>query len=275
MKDKLLAFPKWIWNQIKAKKWYTFLLVLSTSYLVYYRFDIYDLETINARNLIFLLWLLLLAFPLFSELEFLGIKVKKEVEKATEEVKESLQNIQAQITQVQMTNKISPSFNFGSDPLATEKKMDALLRAVEDLQQSRTNEIPETKYHSKNEDKSVFLFKIRLEIETTLRELCEKTGYIERTSITQMVRYLNRTEVLSGTTCELIHEVNKIANRGVHGEIVSDEYIKFVEEAYPKIMSQLKNAVNRLTLETCPRCHYSGPALYDNVCPNCGYVDDD
>ena len=93
MKDRVLAFFKWIWDQINAKKWYTFLLVLSTSYLVYYRFDIYELDTINARNLIFLLWLLLLAFPLFSELEFLGIKVKKEVEKATEDVKESFDDI--------------------------------------------------------------------------------------------------------------------------------------------------------------------------------------
>lgn len=275
MKDRVLAFFKWIWDQINAKKWYTFLLVLSTSYLVYYRFDIYELDTINARNLIFLLWLLLLAFPLFSELEFLGIKVKKEVEKATEDVKESLQHIQSQITQIHMTSSIAPSFNFGSDPLATEKKMDALLQAVEKMQQSMTNEIPVTKYHSKGEDKSVFLFKIRLEIETTLRELCEKTGYNEKTNIPQMLRHLNRSETLPGMTCELIHEVNKIANRGVHGEIVSDEYIKFVEEAYPQIMFQLKNVSNHLRYTICPRCHYSGPALYDNVCPKCGYTYDD
>ena len=275
MKDKILVWLKRIWQYVKPKYWYIFLLIISTSYVLHYRFEIYELKEINARNLIFLLWILLLMLPLFSEMEFLGIKIKKEVEKATEEVNDSLRNIQSQITQLQMTNSIATNVNVGSDTLATEKKMDALLRAFENIQQSRTNEIPARKYVSMNEDKSVFLFKIRLEIETTLRDLCEKTGYNEKTAISQMIRYLNRIEVLSGMTCDLILEVNKIANRGVHGEIVSDEYIKFVEEAYPKIMLQLNNAANRLTHTTCPRCHYSGYATYDNVCPQCGYIYDD
>lgn len=59
-----------------------------------------QLKELNAKNIIFILWIFLLAFPLFSEMEILGIKVKKEVEKATEEVKESLKNIQTQIIQL-------------------------------------------------------------------------------------------------------------------------------------------------------------------------------
>lgn len=275
MKDKLLAFPKWIWNQIKAKKWYTFLLVLSTSYLVYYRFDIYDLETINARNLIFLLWLLLLAFPLFSELEFLGIKVKKEVEKATEDVKESLHHIQSQVAQIQMTNSVATHVNLSSSPLANEETLHELIQAIRNVQQLRPNELPDKKHYSNEEELHVFLYKIRYEIETALRNLCEKIDYTERTSIPQMVRYLNRTGILSDTGSKLIYEVTKIANRGVHGEIVSDEYIKFVEEAHPQIMLELKRSFKHIGYTSCPRCHYAGPALYDNVCPKCGYTYDE
>lgn len=275
MKDKILVWLKRIWQYVKPKYWYIFLLIISTSYVLHYRFEIYELKEINARNLVFLLWILLLMLPLFSEMEFLGIKIKKEVEKATEQVNESLRNIQSQIMQIQMKNSVATNVNVGSDHLATEKKMDDLLRAFENMQQSRPNEIPATKYYSKDEDKSVFLFKIRLEIETALRELCAKAGYNEQTFIPQMARYLNGIELLSGMTCELINEVSKITNRGVHGEIVSDEYIKFVEEAYPKIMQQIKYATKRLTYTTCPRCHYSGPARYDNVCPKCGYTYDD
>lgn len=275
MKDKINTLIKKGWNLIKSKLWYIILLILSTSYVIYYRFEIYELKEINAKNLVFLLWLLLLVFPLFSEMEFLGVKVKKEVEKATEEVKESLQHIQSQITQIQMTNSIATNVNVGSDPLATEKKMDALLQAVANIQQLRPNEITVTKFNAQDEDKSVFLFKIRLEIETALRDLCEKAGYNEKTSIPQMVRYLRRSEIISGMTPELILEVTKIANRGVHGEIVSDEYIKFVEEAHPRIMLQLKDVASRLTYTICPRCKYAGYAKYDNVCPQCGYVCDD
>lgn len=275
MKDKINTLIKKGWNLIKSKLWYIILLILSTSYVIYYRFEIYELKEINAKNLVFLLWLLLLVFPLFSEMEFLGVKVKKEVEKATEEVKESLQHIQSQITQIQMTNSIATNVNVGSDPLATEKKMDALLQAVANIQQLRPNEITVTKFNAQDEDKSVFLFKIRLEIETALRDLCEKAGYNEKTSIPQMVRYLRRSEIISGMTPELILEVTKIANRGVHGEIVSDEYIKFVEEAHPRIMLQLKDVASRLTYTICPRCKYAGYAKYDNICPQCGYVCDD
>ena len=78
-----------IWEFIKKKAWYIVLLIASSSYVWYYRFDLYQLKELNVQNLIFILWLLLLAFPLFSEMEFLGVKVKKEVEKATEEQPEN------------------------------------------------------------------------------------------------------------------------------------------------------------------------------------------
>ena len=63
----------------------------------------------------------MLAFPLFSEMEILGIKVKKEVEKATEEVKESLKNIQTQIIQLQMNNSVSNKISIENTPLPSEK----------------------------------------------------------------------------------------------------------------------------------------------------------
>lgn len=100
-----------IWGYVKQKWWYIVLVLGSSGYVLHYRYEIYQLKEINATNLIFLLWLLLLIFPLFSEMEFLGIKVKKEVEKATEEVKESVQNIQTQINQIQMTNSVATNFN--------------------------------------------------------------------------------------------------------------------------------------------------------------------
>ena len=81
------AFLLKVWALIKKKGWYILLLAASSGYVLFYRNEIYQLSEINARNLIFLLWLLLLIFPLISEMEFLGIKVKKEVEKSTEKVK--------------------------------------------------------------------------------------------------------------------------------------------------------------------------------------------
>lgn len=270
------AFFAKAWEFIKKKCWYTILLTASSVYVWYYRYEIYQLKEINARNLIFLLWLLILLLPLFSEMEFLGIKVKKEVEKATEEVKESLHDLQIQMSQMQLTNSVATNLNFSNTPLPSEQKIEELLRMVKELQSTYpgTNDVPD---HSAivDGDKNVFLFKVRLDIETSLRELCEKIGSYDRMPMMKMTQLLNRAEVINGMTCDLIGQVIRIANRGVHGEIVSAEYVAFVEETYPEIMRQLKAASSRLENTICPKCKYPGYSTNENVCPNCGYIHDD
>lgn len=270
------AFLLKVWTLIKKKGWYILLLAGSSGYVLYYRNEIYQLSEINARNLIFLLWLLLLIFPLISEMEFWGIKVKKEVEKATEKVKESLQSLQAQINQIQFTSSVETNVNVANTPLPSEQKIEELLQMVKELRatSSMTDTTPNNSI-IEDSDKNVFLFKVRLGIETSLRELCEKIGCYDRVPMMKMVQVLYRAEVINGMTCYLIGQVIKIANRGVHGEIVSSEYIKFVEETYPEIVRQLKVASSQLVFISCPKCKYSGYSTHANVCPQCGYVHDD
>lgn len=273
------SFLKKVWEFFKPKCWYIFLLCTSTAYLAYYRFDIYELNPINARNLIFLLWLLLLLFPLFSEMEFFGIKVKKEVEKevekATEGVKGTLQSLQAQIQMVSATASASTSINLSYPPLPTEKKMEELSQVLYSMQKSTSNTPSSQKPLDEDKDEIVYLFKVRLEIETTLRKLYEKLGFTDKTTIMSMVRSLNHAEVVSGVTVDLISQVNKITTHAIHGDLVSDEYVAFVEKAHPEIIRQLNDASARLAHTVCPRCHYSGFSTYENVCPQCGYVYDD
>lgn len=262
---------------IKKKSWYIFLLVVSSIYVWHYHKEINQLKELNVQNLIFLLWLLLLVLPLFSEMEFLGIKVKKEVEKATEEVKDSLQNLQNQVNQMQITNSVATNLNFNNTTLPSEQKIEELLNIVKEQQDATHHETDIKEDDSKivDTDKNVFLFKVRLEIETTLRNLCEKIGYEGRSSIMNMLRLLKRAEVIDGMAYDLIIQVIKIANCGVHGEIVSTEYITFVEDTYPEIMRQLKKASSKLVYMNCPRCKYSGYSVYENLCPKCGYSYDD
>lgn len=236
-------FMKKLWKLIKTKCWYIILLVLSSTYIWCYRFDIYELKELNARNLIFILWLILLLLPLFSEMEFLGVKIKKEVQKETEEVKGLLQNLQTQVNQLQLTNSVANNINLSNATLPSEQKIEELLQRVTELQASYPNSGTEVKDSvPKGEDKNVYLFKVRLDIETSLREMCEKIGHTERMTIVKMVQLLNHAQVINGMTCDLINQVNKIANRGVHGEIVSAEYIDFVEKMHPEIMRQLREA---------------------------------
>ena len=292
MKEKFLALLNKAWKFLRPKCWYIFLLIISTAYVLHYRFEIYELKEINACNLIFLLWLLLLALPLFSEMEFLGIKVKKEVEKevekATEEVKETLQNIQSQISQMQVNNSVANHFSFGNTALPSGGKLEELSQIIRELQkaskqaesdysenQNNTPERSPKEFSQHPQDPVAFLAKVRCEIEVAVRQLCEKLGYSNVSQFWKMLGFLNRAELLTGMTCDLISQVRKIANRGVHGEIISTEYITFVETAYPQIMHQLDAASKQLTYIECPRCHFTGYTTHENLCPQCDYLNED
>lgn len=269
---------KEMWQFIKIRAWYIVLLVVGSAYIWHYRFEIYQLKELNAQNLIFILWLLLLFWPLISEMEFLGVKVKKEVEKATEEVKDNIHAIQTQIANLHMSNTAATNIYLGDTFLPSEKKITELSQRVHNKQVPHSNEnssVSNTK--DMYDENDVYLFKVRREIEITLRELCEKIGYSVKIHepILRMLQILMQAEVIDGMTCDLISQVVKIADRGVHGEIVSNKYITFVKEMYPEIMRQLKEADSRLTYMTCPRCKYSGYSTYENVCPQCGYISDD
>lgn len=238
---------KKLWNIIKKRLWYIFVLVLSSSYVFYYRFEIYELKEINARNLIFLLWLVLLLFPLFSELEFLGVKIKKEVAEATGEIKESVQQLHTQIAQLQVSNTVAANFSIGGGMLPTEEKMDQLLKLVQELK-AKAGE--DNLYQVKEEsipDKNVYLFKVRLQIEKSVRELISRFDVSGPTPLSRQLYTLLRMQVISDNTFELAMQILKIANRGVHGEIISDEYISFVQKTYPELMKQLNEAMQGST----------------------------
>lgn len=234
---------KKMWEFVKKKCWYIILLALSSAYVWHYRLEIYQFKELNVRNLIFIVWLILLLLPLFSEMEFLGVKIKKEVQKETEEVKESLKNIQTQVNSFQLNNSVANTFSINNAALPSEQKLEELLQKVTELQANYPKS-DDTKEDilSKDEDKNVYLFKVRLDIEKCLREMSERFDYNRFMPIMKMVQQLNHMQVIDGVTCDLILQVIKIANRGVHGEIVSDEYIEFVEKTHPEIMKRLKEA---------------------------------
>lgn len=267
-----------IWNYVKRKWWYLILLGVS-SWLVYQnRASIFSLEfeKFNGLTLIFILWIVLLLLPLFSEMEFFGVKLKKEVEKATNEVKESIIDLKMQLIQLQVSNSVANTIQFGGNVLPSEGKLEELLQLVQGLQQGAPKDAMDVPNKpDEDEDKSVYLFKVRLGIETALSELAEKLGYNEKMPMTKIVQILYRGEVIDGVTSDLISQAVKIANRGVHGEIVSDEYIDFMKQTYPEIQRQLKEAFTKLHYTVCPKCKYTGYSRYENVCPQCGYTHDD
>ncbi len=123
MKEKKKTVLDKLWKWFRNKIWYIFLLGISTVYVFYYRYEIYELKELNARSLIFIIWLILLLFPLFSEMELLGVKIKREVEKANKEVKDDIKELEAQFMELKLSNNIANNIQIGNPILPSEEKL--------------------------------------------------------------------------------------------------------------------------------------------------------
>lgn len=262
------------WEFIKERAWYIILLVASSSYVWHYRFEIYQLKELNARNLIFILWLLLLFWPLISEMEFLGVKVKKEVEKATGEVKESLAELRMQITNLQIANSIHTQIYVSPwKALLSEEEMDKSKQYVGSSKDGANNPI-DSKYNTL-EQFSYFL-EVISDLRKYLFEICAKLGYENDQEIEKTLTFLRKTSLLDSKILKIVAQIYEIAKRGINREIVSKEYVEFVEETFPSVLEKLKS-VNQSMCHycVCPHCKYTGYSNFENVCPICGFIHDD
>lgn len=262
----------WIKGKIKDKTWYCILLAGSSAYVYDNVCLIDDFETMNVRNILFLLWIFILVFPLISEFEFLGMKIKKQVDALAEKQQEKMNEIQSQINSLAFVSN-SQQVNVMPSVLPPESVINEFTDKTQDCIFPKSEQkIDREKYT----DNDIYLFKIRQNIEISLRLLCKKIGNTQDMNTSQMVGWLVRSHFLSKEISDIIIQVNKIANRGMHGEIVDIKYINFVEKAYEKIVSSINNiSFDKLYYMKCSRCQYLGYSTYENVCPICGLVSDD
>ena len=250
--DNHSSIPQKIWSFLKSillfikKRWYhIILLALSTGYLLRNHFKIEKLDDFSLISTVFIIWVVLLLLPLFSELEFLGVKIKKEVqqevEKSNEEIKRNIRDIQAQITQLQISNNIANQVTVNGGPLPSETKIDELIAEVHALSEANKDKKETDTAEKTAPEQSIKLFEMRLGIETALKDICEKYGIVGKFPMTvvQMASYLRKEEILDSNIAELLIQVVKITNRGVHGEIVNQKYMDFASQAYPQIMKEL------------------------------------
>lgn len=220
--------------------WYCVLLIGSTIYTFIYRADIYQLTELNTHNLVFILWLVLLGLPLFSSIEIGNIRIQKEVEQTRAEVKESIGELRLQILDLKIANSNYNTLVVNNQPLPSKDELSQL-----------QNNIPSNNSQTHSEttnfnisDNNIYLFKVRFSLENQLSSLCSTYQYTGRKSMYSMTQFLVRQEIIDMSTANLIREIINIANRGVHGEIIDDDYIQFVNNAYPTIEHILNTANN-------------------------------
>lgn len=267
-KSPLLTF-------LKRKWWYLTLLIASTSYVYVQRNSIGIFSEFTVQNLIFYIWLMLLLFPLFSEMEFMGVKLKKEVERAAKDVKESITDLKMQVMDVKFSNSFANSLSFTFSGDAPSKQ-----ELAEIANDDKPNSDAKNKLSMDDivTDDVVYLFKVRLTLERALKTFSDHLNYDGRHSILQLLNCAVENGMLDRKNADYTKQIITICNRGIHGEIVSDEYMEFVKSVLPQVLGQINSITSRMGYKyyfVCPRCKYAGYSKYENVCPSCGFVSDD
>lgn len=225
---------------LKKYWWYIILLIMSSVYVFVNWNDINKLSELNVRTVIFILWIALLILPLFSEIEIGSVKLKREIEQTRADVKESIGELKYQILDLKISNNNSNTLVFNNQPLPSKDELSQLQLNIKP--EDNDNLIMADEPIISNDN--VYLFKVRLDLEKQLSALCNlfqyEVRYNERRTMYSMVQFLIQHEVIDRNIAELIREILNIANRGVHGEIIDNDYISFVKKTYPKIKNVLE-----------------------------------
>lgn len=249
LQDRAIPFFK---NKIRYI-WYLILVVASTVYLYRNHFAIDKINDASLISTVFIIWALLLVLPLFTELEFFGVKVKKEVkeavEKSNKEVKDSISNLQQLVMRIQVSNNATNQLTINGNPLPSETKIEELTNEIRALvKQNKGTEKENTKENVSIPEQNVTLFKIRYGIEVELRECLELLKFESKIHITiiQMANILNGEGLLDPTITDMLIQTIRVSNRAIHGEMVNQKYVDFATQAYPQIMDALQECKNRI-----------------------------
>jgi hypothetical protein len=264
--------------------WWVILLLVGA----YYFFSNYQRISMdpNAIDGVITLSLVILVFmPLVSEISAFGMSIKKEIQNTKNDLKKEVESIKNEIFNLGISNINNQQVHvYGNAP--THKEIEEIKSKLNEQERPDAKDTAEPKATSdlyekySVSDKQIFLYKTRYALEKKLEDITSKHGIKARADVRTGVTILRHRNIISVKTEDLITKVISICNRGIHGEVIDDEYIDYIKVVMTEISSDLDNeaidkspGMNGFTV--CPRCHYAGAAYYDNECPKCGFVHDD
>ena len=191
---------------------------------------------------IFLLFVALMLVPIFSEIEFFGIKLKKEIEDLKNDIKIKFGDIKNEIRNTQAQTFNASIQGFGPPP--PDSKLPELEEQIERIVKEKLKE-HQTNNQKINEvpSENLEMYKIRYKIEEQLSRIWEQHYKISlrhrRLPITRMLQDLSNDGVFKNDFYNILRETLSICNYAVHGEFLSVKQISFVTDNYEKLLDYL------------------------------------
>lgn len=239
-----MTLPNWF-----KVVWWLLIAGTVTAYLRARYPDLVAGQAVPADIVGFVVWLALLLAPVFHEVEILGFKFKREVQKLREEVKSELSAVRSEIRNaVDIRPTFSPQFNMPTVP------PDSQLPALEERVKAAVTEALEARGKGRPEvlptdlqvnDDLMFLFATRYAIEREVRRIARDwrvEGYGRRPAgVTQLVRELVNAQIIDPRLEHAIREVYAVSSTAIHAsEDVSEAQVQFVRDVAPELVATLR-----------------------------------
>ena len=229
--------------------WWVGLLGL-TGTILYKRFDaITSGQSVSIDVFVFLIFVVLTLVPIFSEIEFFGIKLKKEIEDLKQDISLKLGDIKNEIRNTQ-TQSVTNTFQ-GYGPPPPDNKLPELEHEIDRIVKAQLKEHGVTlDSHLARRidvpDDNLQMFKVRYNVENELRRIWEQRfengeldARFKHQSIIKIIQDLTKFEIIDNNFYGILREILSICNYAIHGESVTDNQVKFVTKNAKQVLDYL------------------------------------
>jgi len=240
-----MKLPNWF----KILWWIFSILIIG--FLLYSQIDIIKSgKSTNIDIFIFLIFTILLLLPLFSEFEFFGIKLKKDIEELKKHIDIKFGEIK---NEIQNSQSVTTTIN-GFGPLPSDDRIKELESKIDQMiQDSKTGESIEPLKHTSNPplyseihvpENNVMMFKIRFNIENEIKRIW-KSKFFEKDGrykpVIKLMQDLIDYGIIDKDLYNILREILSICNIGIHEDKLTEEQVNFVLKHANKIINYLKN----------------------------------
>lgn len=232
--------------------WWVILLLL-TGFILYKRYQAISTgQSVSADVFIFLIFVALMLVPIFSEIEFFGLKLKREIEELKTDISVKFGDIKNEIrnSQTQTLNQTIQAYGqYGPPP--PDSKLPELEEEIDKIVKAKLQEhgvIIEQPLASEiivPED-NLAMFKVRYNVETQLRRIWEnrfnEKTFDERSRhqpIIRIIQDLTKYEIINSDFSGILREILSICNYAIHGEQVTENQVNFVSKNAKLVLDYL------------------------------------
>lgn len=201
--------------------------------------------------IILLFWIALLLMPFFQEINFYGLKLKKEIDELRLDVDKQFIDLSRQFislrAEINNSNNFHPQITNNFTTPIPDNKLPPVEETKQDLEQ-RLNSSGAKKSDNDIElmeipEDVLYLFSVKYQIEAELRRI-NKESHLERNAgqeaTPETIRNISSIGLIDRKLSHTLRLVHNITATAIHGAEVSEAKIHFVREIAPDLIATLK-----------------------------------